>query len=160
MILCLVCKRILPKGSVYCCNSCGGALGKRFCPEGHASHLSAKFCCVCGSAKPSKGATALNLRPLTWVLTMFGLWSLIGLCAAPLANALYVDGVRLVVRAFDAILGLAVWSWILGLLLGENVRKVILAFWMGLARGAGKVVEGLGRFLVGLLKARSSHKKN
>ena len=150
MILCLRCKRVWAKGSVFC-GSCGGALGKRICPDGHESHITAKFCTVCGSPKLSKGSPSLDLRLVSWCVLASTVWFAFSLAGPALGKLLYIDGTRIFARLLDVVIGLAVWSWLIGLVLGESTRRIMFSLWMGAANLLIRTLERVVQLILHLV---------
>jgi hypothetical protein len=70
----------------------------------------------------------------------------------PESHHLYADLTVLAVRVLDTLFGLAVWSWLLGLLLGDKARQVIFAFWLSLARGIGNLLGAIARLSLSVIK--------
>ena len=146
MILCLNCKRLSPSGTVYC-GGCGSSLGKRICGEGHESDVSAQYCAMCGSASLSRGARSINFRLGTLVLTCFAAWAALKVAGVPLWHVLYANFMIVLVRVLDVILGLAVWSWLIGLVLGEHARKIIADLWRSVFNLIGRIASNLAAFV-------------
>ena len=124
MILCLKCKRLWPKGTVWC-GHCRATLGKRLCEQGHESLLAASACTTCGSRKLTPSVSSINLRPLTALL-------LVG------AGALVAPAILVVVKHLSAIvfgfvlaqllpsmLILFLLSWIVTQMLGKKGGKLM-----------------------------------
>jgi RNA polymerase subunit RPABC4/transcription elongation factor Spt4 len=153
MILCLKCWRLWPRGTMYC-GRCGGSLGKRVCSDGHESHLKARYCSLCGSSKLSRGAPCRSLRPLTWM----GALCLASIAwhgfALPAWHNLYAMSIVFLVRAFDFFLWLAVWSWIVGLILGEQARRLLSTCWMGLIRIFLSVLSSIAKIAWSLIRQK------
>lgn len=153
MILCRTCRRLWPKGSMYC-GSCGGSLGKRLCPESHESPLSAMACTTCGSRKLTRGSPALSLRFAStilglalgsWTLTVFGP-ILVNYLWAQLQSALWF--------VLTPLINLVFWSLILSLFVGDRGRQMISELWANLLRWPFRMLEWAIKAGVSRRKAR------
>jgi len=95
----------------------------------------------------------VTLRPFTWLFVFWVLQAVWHGFVLPGAHELYAASSALLVRAFDVVLGLAVWSWLLGWMLGSTARQAIGAFWIGLARGVGAIISGVWEIVYGLIRS-------
>lgn len=69
MILCLGCKRLWARGTVFC-GQCRASLGRPVCPKGHKSPKAARCCTTCGNSDLSRSVRALSLRPVTLIVVV------------------------------------------------------------------------------------------
>lgn len=128
MILCLTCKRLWPRGTVYC-GHCGKTLGHRLCPEVHSNRLQAKVCTTCGTRKLTQGTLCLSLRPVTWALAVGVAWIAWGLVVLPLASVLWHQAVALLWLILTPLITLAFWSLVVSLFAGDRGRALVAGFW-------------------------------
>jgi hypothetical protein len=144
LILCLGCRRLSPKGTAWC-GTCRATLGRRTCPDGHASPVHATCCAVCGSAKLSKGSGAVNLRPLSWLAVLGLAWATLP-CLIRLAEG----GTSAAQRWFwgyaaDRLVVAAFLFWLVGRVLGEKVRDAFLGLVLAAASCAVALLGSAGR---------------
>ncbi len=137
MILCLACRRLWPKESVYCGN-CGKSLGKRYCPELHENTLQARACTTCGLRKLTPGTRAISLRPLSCLLAPLILLAAWHFVAVPVGGAIW-HGAQCLFWAvasplLNVLITLAFWSFVLSLFVGDKGRAMIGSFWSGVLR--------------------------
>lgn len=147
LILCTSCKRLWPEGTTWCGN-CRRTLGKRICPDGHVSPVYVNCCSTCGSAKLTPGTGSLNLRPISWLvsiaLVVLLLPTALGLIGIGLRTA-YVWFMNVV---FERLLILALFSWVAGWILGERSRKTIGDLWLALFRLVVNIIQAFGRLVL------------
>lgn len=129
MIMCLGCKRISPRDSLFCRN-CAKSLGKRFCPEQHDSPLDASACTTCGSRKLTPGSSSFNLRPLTWLALAPSLYGAFVIVLRPVLSGIAGWASNAGWIILTGLIQLAFWSFILSIFVGDRGRQLIHHFWM------------------------------
>gem|GEM_PF-6810935 len=151
LILCSNCKRLWPEGTTWCGN-CRRTLGKRICPDGHISPVYSDCCSTCGSSKLTPAASALNLRPVTF-LGVIGVAVILVPAALEIASlgihSLYFWLLGVVL---ERLIVLGLFSWFAGLILGERARRAIGDLWLALARMAISILVAFGQYIVNLFR--------
>lgn len=133
MILCLKCRRVWPKGTVWC-GHCRATLGCRVCPEGHVSHLGAKSCTTCGSPKLTPGVPGFGLRGVSWLVIVTLALAVTPVLLHALTVSLLLPLRHRLCDAWTLLVGLAFFCLVFWPLFNEEFRSVVLALWIGLGR--------------------------
>lgn len=130
MIRCNYCRRLYPKGTLYC-GRCGGSLGCRFCNEGHENPLQMNYCLTCGSKKLSFGVPATNFRPWLVAVGSILIFGTAAWCISALVEA--ASSIHPRTPSIEAGVQLVVLVTLAALFLGGRAgRKAVLKFYGGL----------------------------
>ncbi len=152
MIRCDRCRKLWPKGTVFC-GSCGGSLGCRICPQGHQSPVNAKCCTTCGSHKLSDGVQSTNLRPrLSIALGLLGIAG-VAFLLPPIVSSIQTADLSL--PSLDGVLRLifiiSVAAFLFG---GQKGRKAVIRFYWGACK---LVTRALVSFATSLIPKNHDH---
>ena len=152
MILCLKCKRLWPKGTVWC-GTCGATLKARLCPEKHSNQLTSTCCQTCGSRSLTPGVRALNLRPVTFMallgLAVIGVKAILGQIIPNLLPSLY----GLLGRIESLFFGLVVFSLLLMPILSDKGRENLSNIWVGAFKLLLKTLMAFAHLVLVVFKA-------
>jgi hypothetical protein len=142
------CRKLWPAGTIWC-GTCHGTLGKRHCPDGHASPLFATCCTTCGSTRLSPGLPCVNLRPVTWL-------TLLAICAvlAPtvlgmIGSAVRGSGTSAGQALLPILYAAALMSAAIAILGGQRGSRLVTDFWMGVGRFLVRLATAISRALLG-----------